>query len=93
MKEYVFIGNAQNKTRDFINQIIKENKDLQHQNSELKNIDDKLSNALNSAEQRIDKAIEYINSQMTTYEDDGDFGVDCCCDGFKLLSILQGEAV
>ncbi len=28
-KEYVFIGNAQNKTRDFINQIIKENKDLQ----------------------------------------------------------------
>lgn len=24
-KEYVFIGNAQNKTRDFINQIIKEN--------------------------------------------------------------------
>ena len=30
-KEYIFIGNAQNKTRDFINQIIKENKDLQHQ--------------------------------------------------------------
>lgn len=27
-KEYVFIGNAQNKTRDFINQILKENKEL-----------------------------------------------------------------
>ena len=26
-KEYVFIGNAQNKTRDFINQIIKENRE------------------------------------------------------------------
>ena len=25
-KEYVFIGNAQNKTRDFINQITKDNK-------------------------------------------------------------------
>lgn len=27
-KEYVFIGNNQNKTRDFINQILKENKEL-----------------------------------------------------------------
>ncbi len=30
-KEYVFVGNAQNKTRDFINRLIKENKDLKHQ--------------------------------------------------------------
>ena len=52
-----------------------------------------LYNYINNLQQRIDKAIEYINSQMTTYEDDGDFGVDCCCDGLKLLSILQGEEV
>ena len=30
-KEYVFIGNAQNKTRDFINQITKDNKQLKEQ--------------------------------------------------------------
>lgn len=30
-KEYVFIGNAQNKTRDFINQIVKENEGLKKQ--------------------------------------------------------------
>lgn len=30
-KEYVFIGNAQNKTKDFINQIVKENKELKKQ--------------------------------------------------------------
>ena len=30
-KEYVFIGNAQNKTRDFINQITKDNKEFKTQ--------------------------------------------------------------
>ena len=30
-KEYVFIGNAQNKTRDFINQITKDNKEFKNQ--------------------------------------------------------------
>ena len=30
-KEYVFVGNAQNKTRDFIDQIVKENKKLKKQ--------------------------------------------------------------
>lgn len=33
-KEYVFIGNAQNKTRDFINQIIKDNKEFKNQQKE-----------------------------------------------------------
>lgn len=33
-KEYVFIGNAQNKTRDFINQITKDNKELKNQQKE-----------------------------------------------------------
>lgn len=37
----------------------------------------------------IDKAIEYIRSQMIAYDDDGDCGVDCECDGFKLLDILK----
>ena len=36
-KEYVFIGNAQNKTRDFINQIIKDNKEFKNQQKELIN--------------------------------------------------------
>lgn len=36
-KEYVFIGNAQNKTRDFINQIIKDNKEFKNQQKEFIN--------------------------------------------------------
>lgn len=60
---------------------------------ELFNINDKLSSALNSAEQKINKAIEYINTtywyedmaeEEEVYFKDG-FGVD------KLLSILQGK--
>lgn len=42
--------------------IINNIKDLQQQNSELKNINDKLSSALNSAEQRIDKAIKVLDN-------------------------------
>ena len=38
----------------------------------------------------IDKLKEYISSQMIAYDDDdGDCGVDCECDGFKLLDILK----
>ena len=33
-KEYVLIGNAQNKTRDFINQITKDNKEFKNQQKE-----------------------------------------------------------
>lgn len=40
-------------------------------------------------ERTIDKAIEYIRSQMIAYDDDGDCSVDCECDGFKLLDILK----
>ena len=36
-KEYVFIGNAQNKTRDFINQITKDNKEYKNQQKEFIN--------------------------------------------------------
>ena len=39
----------------------------------------------------IDKAIEYISSQMISYDDGEDCGVDCECDGFKLLDILKGS--
>ena len=36
-KEYVFIGNVQNKTRDFINQITKDNKEFKTQQKEFIN--------------------------------------------------------
>ena len=36
-KEYVFIGNAQNKTRDFINKITKDNKEYKNQQKEFIN--------------------------------------------------------
>ena len=38
----------------------------------------------------IDKAIEYINGQIISYDFEEDSGVDCECDGFKLLDILEG---
>lgn len=42
----------------------------------------------------INKAMEYICSQMIAYDDDdGDCGVDCECDGFKLLDILKGGGI
>ena len=37
----------------------------------------------------IDKLKEYISSQMIFYDDGEDCGVDCECDGFKLLDILK----
>ena len=79
--------------------IINNIKDLQQQNSELKNINDKLSSALNSAEQRIDKAIDYIKK---AYEEDEDNKIpleDLCLKNctynpsLVALSILQGEKV
>ena len=39
----------------------------------------------------IDKLKEYISSQMIFYDDGEDCGVDCECDGFKLLDILKGS--
>lgn len=36
-KEYVFVVNAQNKTRDFIKQLIKENKELKNRIKQLMN--------------------------------------------------------
>lgn len=53
--------------------------ELQNENQQLKKV--------------IDKAIEYISSQMIAYDDDGDCGVDCECDGFKLLDILKGGGI
>lgn len=60
-------------------------KELLEKYDELQNINDKLSSALNSAEQRIDKAIEYITNvkKIDNYLD----GVPCD----ELLSILKGE--
>ena len=43
-KEYVFIGNAQNKTRDFINQITKDNKEFKNQQKEfIKYLEDEIN--------------------------------------------------
>ena len=55
---------------------------------------DEVNNANNliiDLQQKIDKAIEYINSQKYEYDDGEISGVDCCCDGFKLLEILGGK--
>lgn len=69
-KEYVFIGNAQNKTRDFINQLIKENKDLQHQLEEKQKIIDKLLRKYNEETCTIDfsMTIEDFNQLLEMLE-------------------------
>ena len=61
-KEYVFIGNAQNKTRDFINQIIKENQDLQHQLEEKDRV-------INEAVNYIKEKIEINNLLLDDYDE------------------------
>lgn len=48
-----------------------------------------LEQQVEKQKEAINKAIEYISSQMIAYDDDGDCGVDCECDGFKLLDILK----
>ena len=77
--------------------IINNIKDLKLQNSELKNINDKLSSALNSAEQRIDKAIEYIKKAYQEAEDNKTPLESLCLKNctynpsLVALSILQSE--
>lgn len=62
---------------------------LQQESRQLKEDNFKLQARTDKYKCRIDKAIEHINSQMHYYDDDdGDCGVDCCCDGFELLKIL-----
>lgn len=58
-------------------------RDLQRQIQLLKNKNKKQKEV-------IDKAIEYINGQIISYDFEEDSGVDCECDGFKLLDILKG---
>ena len=84
--QMVYVGD-----RNVFNELVSVYDNLIQKNIELNNINDKLSNALNSAEQRIDKAIEYLKE--TTF----DFGTDEMifdkCNAYTLLSILQGKEV
>ena len=81
--QMVYVGN-----KNAFNELIYAYSNLEQKNIELNNINDKLSNALNSAEQRIDKAIEYIKKciMFNAY-----MGTDIDCD--KLIRILQDEEV
>lgn len=60
--------------------------------AELENLNDKLSSALNSAEDRIDKAIEYIkeNNCIAVNKEYLPKDYEYCC-SYDLLNILQGE--
>lgn len=60
---------------------------LQDQIVALDNVNDKLSSALNSAEQRINKAIEYVED----YKDQWCRNDEVISDMNELLSILKGE--
>ena len=61
-KEYVFVGNAQNKTRDFINQLIKENKELKNTIKQLMN------NTIPTSESLI-LSRRYKDKDLVTYKE------------------------
>ena len=92
--QMVYVGD-----KNAFNELIYAYSNLEQKNIELNNINDKLSNALNSAEQRIDKAIEYIKK---AYEEDEDNKIpleDLCLKNctynpsLVALSILKDEGV
>lgn len=71
-------------------------KHLQQENQRLYNLNNTIFRELlnkryenKKQKEAINKAIEYINDQMIAYDDGEDCGVDCECDGFKLLDILK----
>lgn len=71
-------------------------KHLQQENQRLYNLNNTIFRELlnkryenKKQKEEINKAIEYINDQMIAYDDGEDCGVDCECDGFKLLDILK----
>lgn len=65
---------------------------LQQKNKELENINDKLSSALNSTEQRIDKAIGFIDMIYEIGSYSKSTGLDNE-EVKELYSILQGKEV
>ena len=76
-KEYVFIGNAQYKTRDFINQITKDNKELKEQLTtyQILHRDCKVDNLKNISkieemENQQKEFIEYMNKTIAELECD-----------------------
>ena len=75
-KEYVFIGNAQNKTRDFINQITKDNKEFKTQQKEfieyLTSYIDLLSNKPDLIEENQKDILEEILSKYRSIIGDKD---------------------
>ena len=75
-KEYVFIGNAQNKTRDFINQITKDNKEFKNQQKEfieyLTSYIDLLSNKSDLIEENQKDILEEILSKYRSIIGDKD---------------------
>ena len=63
-KEYVFIGNAQNKTRDFINQITKDNKEFKNQQKEFMNFLTESINKLKLKQKTSNSAILKANIDL-----------------------------
>lgn len=63
-KEYVFIGNAQNKTRDFINQITKDNKEFKNQQKEFMNFLTEAINKLKLKQKTSNSAILKANIDL-----------------------------
>lgn len=67
-KEYFFIGNAQNKTRDFINNITKENTKLLNQQKEFVNWLKSMSKMYEEEYKDID-VVEHYNCVLAKYNE------------------------
>ena len=64
--------------------------ELEDRIDELNNLNEKISLALESAEYRLDKAVEYIEENKRTYENDEYCFDDMLEDVMPLLDILKG---
>ena len=68
-KEYVFIGNAQNKTRDFINQITKDNKEFKNQQKEFIEYMNKTIEELECDDVDDEEMKGYLIQRIDTFEE------------------------
>ena len=84
--QMVYVGD-----RNAFNELVSVYIELQQKIVELNNINDKLSSALESTEQRIDKSIEYIFKKTNGYDKDPIEGT-WLYNLYKVREILHGDS-
>lgn len=87
-RDFLEVGNTRTANR-YHNEIQKWEELLNQLNPKMEKELNEYRRGFYKQKEVIDKAIEYINGQIISYDFEEDSGVDCECDGFKLLDILK----